>query len=426
MIRFGKSTFALLAAALLLPVAAEAQQDTPQTRDANRALALAMTRQTPEARRPYYEEALAKALEGLQRTPDNAQVYLILGQAHAGLQNYEAADSAFRRAVEMHPAYQEEVNTERESTWIDLFQEGIEHMSAQRYDEAIRSLELANMIYDVRPEAYMNLASLYVHAGRPDDAAQAYVRVAETVDGPAFASLDEEQQTAWSSYKETARISSAQILGNQGVDAFQEERFSEAAGAFRRATEVNPHGRDYWFNLAQSLYARSSQLTAEIEDATPERTAEITAELNTVYEELATAAERFGEFDPVNENLALLLAQANRGRSLLAADTERDQWQQRTLAALQRHEDLQFTVDNIQVATNEEDQAVVTGELTNLKLAAGAPIQLRITLLSIDGVTVGSQTVTINAPEAEQTAQFRATTQVEGGEIAGWKYEIVG
>jgi tetratricopeptide (TPR) repeat protein len=425
MTRFGKTTFALLAAALLVPAAVEAQQDTPQTRDANRALALAMTRQTAEARRPYYEQALAKVREGLERTPDNAQLYLLLGQAQAGLRNFAAADSAFRRAVEMHPAYAEEVLGEREGAWIELFQEGLEQMGAQQFDAALRTLELANQIYDERPEAYMNLASLYIHANRLDDAAHAYRRVAETVDGPLYASLDEEQQAAWKSYRQMSLINSAQILGGQGVEHFQEQRFTDAAAAFRRATEVNPHGRDYWFNLAQSLYARSSQLTQELEGATPERTAEIRRELNTIYGELVVASERFGAFDPVNENLNLLIAQAHRGRAQLTEGAERDQWQQRTLAAFQKHEELQFTLDNIQVVKNEDDEAVITGELTNLKAAVGSPIQLRITLLGIDGSPLGTQLITINAPDAEATAQFRTASSIEG-EIAGWKYEIVG
>ena len=45
----------------------------------------------------------------------------------------------------------------------------------------------------------------------------------------------------------------AGALNNRGVVAFLKQRYSEAAGMFRRAVEADPEQADAWFNLADTL-----------------------------------------------------------------------------------------------------------------------------------------------------------------------------
>jgi tetratricopeptide (TPR) repeat protein len=425
MTRYGRTTLALLGAALLVPAMGQAQQETPQTRDAGRSIGLAAISQTPERRRPHFEQAIAKVREGLQRTPDNAKLYLLLGQAQAGLGEYAAADSAFTRALQMHPPYAEEIEIERRSAWNELFNQGVEYMGAEQLDQAIEAFEMANRMHSGMPEAFLNLGSLYIHQNRFDDAIRVYEGVLSAVNGPMAAELDEELRAAWSAYGELARINTALVLGGQGVGHFQDENYRGAADAFKRAAEANPYGRDYRFNYAQALYAQSRRLTEERTDETPaERRAEIERELRTLLDELQAAVERVAAIDPLNDQLNLLMVEAHRGRASMVPEAERGEWQQRTLAALQRQEALRLTVDNLQV-TAQGGTAQITGELRNVSAEAGTPITLRVTLLSINGATIGTETITINAPEPEATTTFEASVATEGGELAGWKYEVV-
>jgi tetratricopeptide (TPR) repeat protein len=419
--RFGKTVLALVAAALFVPTAAEAQRDSRYTRDANRHLALAMTRSTEAERRQLYEQAKSVLTEGVEREPDNAQIYLLLGQAEAGLGNFEAADAAFRRAEEMHPPYAEEIAAEREAAWILGFQQGVEAMNAQQYEEAIRYLEAANLIYPDRPEAYMNLGSLYAHFNRYEDAEHAMREALRTLDGPLTADLDEEQRAQWREYHQMTTINLAQMMGGRGVEQFQAEQFEAAAQSFRSAAEVNPHSRDYWFNLAQSLFARTNDLRDQRDEAA---SPEIDRQLVELYGQLEEAARRYGEFDPANDNLHLLIAQAHRGRAEIAPEADRTQWQQRALAALEAHQAIRIAVDEVAISMAGEDEARVRGVIRTVSATPGEQVQLRVALLAIDGSTIAEQTVSLAAPDEDVDAEFTVTMAVSG-EIAGWKYEVL-
>jgi tetratricopeptide (TPR) repeat protein len=423
--RYGRMPLALVVAAMLLPASVEAQQDTRETRDAQQHIGLAMIQQSPERRRSEFEKALEKVRQGLQRTPQNAQLFLQLGQAQAGLGNYLAADSAFVQALQMHAAYADQIEGERRSMWAELFQRGSEQLQEGDEGEAIRTFELANRMHGGMPESSLYLGQLYTSAGDWDRAIAAWNAVVTAAEGPIFAELDAELQEYWSSYKRLAQINVAVAHSGPGVGAFQEQRFADAARAFRAAAEANPYGRDYWFNLSQALFARSAQLRDELEaGASPERTAEINRELATLYTDLEQATERLRGLDPLNDQVNPLFVEAFRGQAFLAGEGDRERWQQRTLEVLRRQEALQFLVDDVTVQPIGDDQYQVRGTLRNVALAAGAPARIRVSLVGIDGTVLGSQVITVSAPDGDQPVEFEATVEAQG-EIAGYRYEPV-
>jgi tetratricopeptide (TPR) repeat protein len=246
--RFGSIILALAAAALLVPIAAEAQQDSRYTRDANRYLALALTRQDEAQRRQMYEQAMGPLREGLQREPDNAQLYLLLGQAETGLGNYAEAAAAFRRAVELHPPYEEEVDEQREESWATAAQRGIDHIGEGQYEEALRHFEGADLFSQSRPEAVYYLGNLYLHFQRWDDSHAAYTRAIQIIDN-APADTPEELRESWVELRSTAREHLGLVITQRGAMAFEAEDYVTALESFQESVDVAPHSRDNWLNV---------------------------------------------------------------------------------------------------------------------------------------------------------------------------------
>ena len=75
--------------------------------------------------RGFLERALELALQGVDAEPENPIHYLLAGRAHARLAQYGEADAMFTEAQRIYPAYELDIEPERESAWIELFNEGI-------------------------------------------------------------------------------------------------------------------------------------------------------------------------------------------------------------------------------------------------------------------------------------------------------------
>jgi Flp pilus assembly protein TadD len=423
MIRKGTVNLALLLL-LLLPAAAEAQRDSRYTREATKFMGLAMTRQDPVQRTQMYEQAMAQLREGMTQDANNPKVWMLAGQVLAALGEMNEADQAFTRAVEMHPAYAEEVAAERESAWMDAFNQGVAAMSEQDYPAAIAKLEAAQVIYKLRPEALMNLGALYANQGDNTKAAQAFRDAAEATRGAAFEQIDEETQASWLRFRDMAVLNVAQLAAAEGVQSFEAKDFEAAARHFREAAEMNPHSRDYIYNYVQSLWAQAGELEDVVEAAGPEA-AGAKARLLALYPEIEKLAAETRRADPNNELLYLIHARAVRMRGDLSDTADaKDAGQQGALRLLQEHEALPVAVDEV-IVMPEGETASVTGQVKNRKHAPGAPVQIEFTLLGLDGKVVGQHVISVEAPEPDSTKPFETTIPVTG-ELAGWRYVVRG
>jgi tetratricopeptide (TPR) repeat protein len=422
MIRLRRLNIAL-ALLVVLPTVASAQRDTRYTREASKFLGLAMTRSDQAQKAEMYQQAMVHLREGMERDADNAKVWLLSGTVLAALGEMQDADRAFTRAVQMHPAYAEEVAGEREAAWIEAFNRGIELMDQQDYDEAIRVMEGAQLIYDQRPEALMNLGALYANKGENKKAIAALERAAEISQGPLFEQLDEEGQASWLRFRELARVNVAQMAAAEGVDAFQQEQYVQAAEQFRRAAELNPHARDYWFNYVQAIWAQTSKLEDGLE-AGGAAADEARQKLPALYEQVETAIRKTRELDPNSEILYLIEARAHRVRGDMAeAGPARDAGHQAALKVLEAHDRLAVTLDNLQIYSDGEGIAIA-GELTNRKAAADTPVRIQFTFVALDGSTLGQETVTVSAPAPEATVEFSGRADLEAA-FAGWRYTVL-
>jgi tetratricopeptide (TPR) repeat protein len=423
MIRPARLSFALVLV-LLLPSLAAAQRDTRETREATKFIGIAMTRQAPADKAAQYREAMTHLRAAMEKDADNPKVWLLAGTALAALGEVQEADQAFNRAVELHPAYAEEIEAERESAWVVQFNLGIQHMDAQEYPQAIQAMENAQLIYPHRPEALLNLGALHANAGDPRKAEQALRTAIEVTNGPSFNRLDDEQKAEWVRFRALATSNISQILSHQGIEAFQAEQFDSSAAMFQRATELNPHARDYWFNHAQALWAMATPLEAAYEAAPDAQKGALRTQLVDLYARIQESTTKARDFDPNNEALYLIGARTSRMSGEIATDAaRREAATQAAMRLLETHNTLTVMLEEIGVVPDDQGNARIIGKVKNVKLADGAPVTINFTLLGIDGAPVGTQTVTVNVSAPDTMKDFEAQTAVTGS-VAGWRYTI--
>ncbi|MCI0436280.1 MAG: tetratricopeptide repeat protein, partial [Gemmatimonadetes bacterium] len=311
------------------------------------------------------------------------------------------------------------IEAEREAGWMEAFQEGVELMDQQQYDQALTVLESSELLYGKRPEALLNIGSIYANRNDLDKAEEAFMKAAAAAEGPLVAQLDSASQVSWQRYAEMSKLNVAQLRGTRGVDAFGADDFDAAAEWFRKAVEINPHSRDYLFNYVQARYARASKLEEQIE-ATPADAATITPELVSLYAAIREDVEKVRAFDPTSEHLMLILVRAQRRHGELTGDTVGGR--EAALATLTRIEEMPHEVVELSIQP-EESTATVTGKVKNRKAGAGTPVTLKITLLGATGQSIGEITLTVNVGETDSLTPFQQTTEITG-QVAGWKYEV--
>jgi tetratricopeptide (TPR) repeat protein len=384
-------------------------------------------------RQDRVDRALELALEGIAELPDNPIHYFLAGVAHARLRSYEAADSMFDRAEAIYPAYELEVEPEREAAWGQAFNAGLEAYEAGEVEETIRIWAGATAIYDLRPEAHRNLASLFATEARYDEAIEAYQGALAGLDKrPATRLLLPEDLEAREEVRADIELNLSELLlltnrfaeaepllrrrldqdpddvelraqlaaalsgmGREaeareiyqsllteesleltqifslGVGLFRAGQYLQAAEAFQRVTELQPDSRDAWFNYANSLFAAEA------------------------WDSLAAAGARLVELDPLGENARLMTARAQ----LELGD------RQGALASLDVADQAPVHVGGLQMQRSGTSINVF-GRVTGNAAEPGSDLVLRFTFYGEGGVLLGTETVHVVAPAEGETVSF--------------------
>lgn len=423
-------------------------RENSHTRSAELALTQAMALGDPTR----FDAALEAASNAIAEEPTNPLGYFQAGRAQIGLEDYAAADTLFEAALELYPAYAEDVRVERENAWIVMFNNAIEPLNAGAQEEGVRMLEMAELVFPGRrPEALINLGVSYGNMGRPEDAIDAFARALAVIRGPRRETVDSATHAGWLESEASVTFNRAQLLGqverydeaaaeyeaylesnpdnvsalsslaavmsqsgrpdsaqaiydqllsqsdlgpresfNIGVGLYSAEVYDRAAEAFQAVAEVAPQNRDALYNWAQSLY--------EAEE----------------WEALLPVAQDLLALDEYNSNSYQILA-----RALINADDE-----QEAVRILQLGEDLAFTLEDTQLQPRSSGGGSVNGYLTNRSLEAGATVAIRVHFISDDGIVAGSADIRVTAPEPESAEPFAADLSSDES-ILGFYFEVL-
>lgn len=460
-------------------------RDNSHTRQASQQIALAMLRSSDEEKRELYQSALESAQQAIAADSTNPRGWFVAGQAYANLGEFDQADAAWDKAVELYPAYEQEILSEREAAWVTAYNEGVTFLQQDDLDAAIARMEAADRIYQGRPEAKLQLGVFYARRNETDRAIEQYRGALEILRNTPTDHLDEEMRADWATNEEIAvsnlaqllvasgreaeaeevyrevlannpndlqaKVRLADVLARQGksdeadqlyneligsddltfadyitigVGQFQVEQYEASASAFRQAVRVNPYSRDAHYNLAQAIYVHAGNLESQRKSAGGAEQSALDQELIGLYTELAEAAESVLELDPFNRNIIAYQARAYQALSQLSsASADQAKYRQKVQEVLDRHESAPFEVLDINLMPGS-NRVTVSGQIMNLKVQSGTPIRLRFTLMAESGATIGSEEVSVVAPEANAAVPFEVAIPVSG-DLGGWKYERV-
>ena len=394
----------------------------------------------------------ARALElaklGIEAEPGNPIHYMMAGLAHMRLVEYSQADAMFNEAQRIYPAYELDIEPEREAAWIELFNAGIAAYAEGDVEGTIEAWEMAGLMWDLRPDASLNLATLFNGEGRWDDAIEAHKRVIAGLGREpvtrrlAEEELQEREDLRMGSEQSLTQLllfterfaeaepllrrhleaepTSVQVRGdlaaalhglgndteasaiyvgllsetglearelfNLGVALYRAADFIAAAEAFERLTRLQPDSRDAWFNYANALFAAES------------------------WESLATVGDRLAEVDPLGEDSGLIAARAH----LELGD------EQSAAQGLDRTESAPVYVEELRFRSSETEtslQGLVVGNAAE----SGSEVRLRFTFYRADG-TVATEPLAVSAPPPGVSERFEVSF---AGRATAYRYELV-
>ncbi len=424
----------------------------PRENDDTRSAELFLTQAETLGDPARFQDALGAAMAAIMEDSTNSLGYFQAGRAQIGLGDHVAADTLLEMAMELYPAYEQDVRIQRESAWIALFNMAIDPLDTGDSDAGIGYLEAAEVIFPgQRPEALINLAVTYNQVGRVEDAIEAFGRALAIIRGPRMQEADSVTAASWAESEMNVSFNRAMLLSqverydeaiaeyevflegnpgdvsalsslasvlseagmadsaqaiydnllsgaelgmrelfNVGVGLYGAHVYDRAAEAFRQVAEVAPENRDAVFNLAQSLYESGN------------------------WDELIPVARELVELDGYNPDSYTILAQGL---------VETDQSQE-AVQVLQTREGLAFRIEDSSLAPRTSGGGAVSGQLVNNTLNPGTVVTIRVHFNGEDGAEIGAIDIRVTAPEQGAAELFRADLTSEESAL-GYYYEVV-
>jgi tetratricopeptide (TPR) repeat protein len=444
--------------------------DPPRDNDQTGLAALMLlqaSQASDEARQnELYQRALEAAQAGIQLDATNAQSYYQAGEAYMGLGDYSMAGEMFERAEAIYPRYVVETDYIREIAWIEAFNEGVEILLADSTGagtagDAAPAFERAHAIFQGRPEAMVQLGSIYAERGREGEAADLFLQAVAVVEGPYGERVDDEALRAeWASMREVALLNAGELL-------FQEQRYAEAAEAFDKAREAMPDDLSVVSNLAASLVLAGESARAQaIYDellARPDLDARDLINIGTGLSEggnelqAARAFARAHEMIPQDRDALYNYAQSlyfaadaadstaaqpiwtellEVSGDLIEVDSHSSNAYRMVLTALQRlgragevdqymqsYTALPFEITGIGMGQLPDGWAVA-GRVTTLQGGnPGSSVDLQMHFYAMDGSLVGTEEFTVTLPAVGESTEFQVDL-VTNTEVGGYRYEV--
>ncbi|HEV7571398.1 MAG TPA: protein kinase [Thermoanaerobaculia bacterium] len=164
----------------------------------------------------HLEEAKKEYNTALARQPNNADAILGLAETYKADRKLLEAEAAYKRSIELQPNY-----------WGGYNRLGAFYDSRARYTEAMEMFSKVIQLLPDNQRGYNNFAGMYLHMGRYEDA----LRFSLT-------SISKEP--------------TAQAYSNAGTANYFLGRYSDAANAFEKATQLSPTNYLYWTNLGDA------------------------------------------------------------------------------------------------------------------------------------------------------------------------------
>jgi len=235
--------------------------------------------------------ALEQANLAVEKYPDNATAYFILGKVYAEKKDYDKMAEAFDKSLEISKEHAREIDEIKEVHWFTAFKDGIDNFKNNNMEAAAQNFMDAVKLKPDDINAYKNLALAYSNLGenekavsslktavdiKPDD-----IDLKKTL-GIAYyqahqfeKAIETFQQVAESTQSDTSNTDTYALAIQHIAFSYDQLGKSEKAiEAYQKALEVFPGNTDLIYNLGrlyymQENYEKAIEKFKEIADADP-------------------------------------------------------------------------------------------------------------------------------------------------------------
>ncbi len=392
-------------------------------------------------------QSMAKEAQGT-----NAAAWYYLARVYLMQGDIGGVDSAFRKAQELQPQCELDIDQYRQNNWAQLANAGLETQKKGDIEGAVTLFRDADRLYVGLPHVASNLGVIFANMGGKDDSAAAYfakaLKISESSPDTGligdrnsnalnlalmYQRLDRHKEAVpilqkylgWKpgdidarkalsqSLRAAGMIASADSLENAmvvemskqnldsldtqdilaiGVAAFNGSRHADAATAFAKAVSRNPYSRDAVYNLANAYLALKD------------------------WDNLVKSAGMLVEIEPMNEDVYRLQRQGYKG---LKKDAD-------VLKAAEKLVGLQVTVEMTGFQLGRST-AKLEGTATGRSPtdATGKAIKPAAVTLVVEFVTSGGTVVDtkeVAIPLLVAGSVHKVSVDGKGADIAGWRY----
>jgi tetratricopeptide (TPR) repeat protein len=108
-----------------------------------------------------YDKAIEQCELAIERNPQNAEAYFVMGQAYGQKKMFREMNNAFIKSLEISEKHAVEIGQHRESYGREALNKGVHYYKQNELDDAIDHFELAADLIDDKLPAYKNLAFTY-------------------------------------------------------------------------------------------------------------------------------------------------------------------------------------------------------------------------------------------------------------------------
>ena len=354
----------------------------------------------------------------------------------------------------MYPPYFDEeggTGAFRLNAWLDAYTDALLKLEVQDQEGAVELFEMANMLYDRRVEAYLNIGVTAAGLGDMDKSIEAWRSAIAVIGSPDGNPGDSLTRVAWDTdFWVMSHSNLGRLLVSQG-------RPEEAVAVFETLLDRDPENTEARSSLAMAL-AQSGQgdgaltIFDEIlarDDGAPldYYNAGVTLYGSGELDKAALAFEKTVARSPMYKDALQNLVQTYfemesfealvpHSQKLLELDPFNDYVHRMHVQAMAQigHEDLVDALGVLQALPFQIDELAlqplgagcrVTGVAVNNALDSGTVLTLRFTFYDNEGNPVGTADTEVTVSDPEVAHPFDLTFNSEM-QILGYSYELVG
>ncbi|MDP8205905.1 MAG: tetratricopeptide repeat protein [Candidatus Electryonea clarkiae] len=221
------------------------------------------------------KNAKEELLKGKDVTPNDPQLFHLLGRVHAELEEWEEMNVAFNHVMELTDSFNDDIEATRKESWRMVFNKGVKPFNKEDYSKALVSFKNALIIIPGKYETLKQLGLCYLQLENTEKAEEYLKAAIETESDMTTKNADDPKYDLSSRinllniymlgkrWDEVISIAQdilehepgrADVIDKIALAYQQTDQDEKAIKAWDDVIKVNPENPDYYYNKGNILY----------------------------------------------------------------------------------------------------------------------------------------------------------------------------